>query len=422
MNISPNPLRRMRSGILTALAILFAGFLGTTGVLQAYTTFCGTHPGLMSSYMINPNFSDAATGSAQDQIDALNRAADEWTTNGESQFQWFYNGQSTKNSVNTSDGTNVIYADPGAGGSTLAETWCASAGGQITGWDMLFYDGDKTWATNPTSGQYDLEGVAVHEFGHALGLGHSASNGATMFPSTGSGQSSINLRSIENDDKAGIQFLYGTNLDPPTISNVQPDQGYVRGGETVTVTGTNFVNGMKVLFDNIQGEVLNVNGTTEVTVRTPKGNAIGAADVRVQQGSGSATLNNAYAYLENPMEITFTGTPRVNKTIQVIVYGPPNSDYVVAGTPTQGPAMLRGLNFCFARDGNLQVIGKSFGGRPPVTAKLDSTGEISLSYTIPNDQSLVFQNVYIQGVLDQNPSPSAHDFLVTNCLSVTVFP
>lgn len=44
------------------------------------------------------------------------------------------------------------------------------------------------WTGGPHSGsKYDVEGVAVHEFGHAAGLGHVASSVNAMYMSIGAG-------------------------------------------------------------------------------------------------------------------------------------------------------------------------------------------------------------------------------------------
>lgn len=54
--------------------------------------------------------------------------------------------------------------------------------------------------------EYYAEGIMVHEVGHLLGLGHSGTGGATMFPSVSACNNAP--ASIEADDRAGINDLY----------------------------------------------------------------------------------------------------------------------------------------------------------------------------------------------------------------------
>src|SRR5689334_11684987 len=77
------------------------------------------------------------------------------------------------------------------------------------GWRVRFYA--NPWildddSAGPAAGAVDIQGVFTHEYGHCLGLDHSGVAGSTMEavpPST------LDIRSIELDDIAGVQAIYG---------------------------------------------------------------------------------------------------------------------------------------------------------------------------------------------------------------------
>ncbi|XP_066297538.1 stromelysin-2-like [Branchiostoma lanceolatum] len=99
-------------------------------------------------------------------------------------------------------------------GSTLAHAYGPGNG---IGGDSHF-DESETWTINRGSSRprgIDLHQVAAHEFGHALGLGHSQENLALMAPFYRY-QSDFRLH---RDDINGIQRLYGT---PPRPTNRPP--------------------------------------------------------------------------------------------------------------------------------------------------------------------------------------------------------
>jgi hypothetical protein len=68
------------------------------------------------------------------------------------------------------------------------------------------FDEAETWTVTvpPAAGQFDLTTVAIHEFGHALGLNHSPVVGSVMEAFYGGPR-----RVLHGDDIAGITSIYG---------------------------------------------------------------------------------------------------------------------------------------------------------------------------------------------------------------------
>ena len=193
---------------------------------------------------------------------------------------------------------NIVSAIPSCGGA-LAQTWVPIS----DGWKIEFCD-NYSWHDGPGFAlgiTFDIQGVGCHEFGHALGLGHSSVGSATMYFSTpdGNGQ-----RSIATDDSNGVKAVYGVkSITKPHISSVSVS------GSTVTISGNDFTaSGNDVWFTRSSAtsppgnpvlKVTNVSSTgggTQIVVTAP--GPSGSGDVLVKKGGSVAhsSLSNAYPY------------------------------------------------------------------------------------------------------------------------------
>jgi hypothetical protein len=198
-------LRRTRrslcfSLLAATLAIVVAGTRETSGYVLSGPSWA-PGPVLYRVNTTNLDLPDAAIPPA------LAVGADAWTAQTNASFHFQYAGTSTV-TTNTNDGVNVVMFRNASSGSAIATTYWWSSGSRIIDADIVFWDGGFRFFTGSTgcSNGFYIEDIAAHEFGHALGLGHSTVAGATMYPSVSS--CSTGNRTLDADDIAGVVALY----------------------------------------------------------------------------------------------------------------------------------------------------------------------------------------------------------------------
>lgn len=173
------------------------------------------------------------------------------------------------------------------------------------GWRIRYYS-YVSWVdgpdTNFSSAWTDIQGVACHEYGHALGLGHSGDTQATMYGAAFG--NAVSGRSINNDDQAGVQFIYGavniTSKPRVTNTSLSGSQLTINGQRFTTSAAGNEVwftqatsggNGTPVKVFNAQA---NPSGTAIIV--TLPGNA-GPGDILVKAAfAGHSSLSNALPF------------------------------------------------------------------------------------------------------------------------------
>lgn len=194
---------------------------------------------------------------------------------------------------------NVISAISGCAGGLVTFTETPSA----DGWRGRFCD--DAWVFNDGPGQiapmqYDIQSGATHILGIALGLGNSG-----IEPNTMSGiirQGLTELRSIEPDDIAGIQCIYGVAAPTkPEITDV------LHGVGMLTLEGRNFAaTGNEVWFTNSMttnpavdpivrvAGVPSTAGGTRIDVAIPVGAGPGEVLVKLPGGTTGDLLSNGF--------------------------------------------------------------------------------------------------------------------------------
>lgn len=162
------------------------------------------------TYHINAANLDLSSGAAEAAIRA---GADAWHQ--ASSFRFAYAGPSTQTTV-TYDNTNLVLFRSDENGGAIATTHWWSNGSRIVDADIVFWDGAFRFyaGSSGCSDGFYIEDIAVHEFGHALGLGHSTLMEATMYPSTSS--CNTRNRTLDADDISGVRALYPA-AQPPRV-------------------------------------------------------------------------------------------------------------------------------------------------------------------------------------------------------------
>lgn len=180
---------------------------------------------------------------------------------------------------------------PNTGGGTLAHAYPPPAG---VDWDHLsgltHFDEAEDWSAAAQTGAVnqpiDLQAIALHEIGHAVGLRHSQIQNTTaiMHQSFYNNLSGNARRVIANDDINGIRALYGTGTligGPNTVCTANASYVLESHPAGTTITWTRSSN-----LQYVSGQ-----GTTNYVVRaTTGGTGPGWVEANIASGCGNTTI------------------------------------------------------------------------------------------------------------------------------------
>ena len=110
----------------------------------------------------------------------------------------------------------------------------------------------------------------------------------------------VDLQVINPDGRTAVLTGGFTFVPPPTVGSLSRDVGSTAGGASLTITGTNFVNGATVAFGSAAVSSVTFVSSTSIRVVAPS-HAAGTVDVKVTNPSGATfTLPSAFEYRPAP--------------------------------------------------------------------------------------------------------------------------
>jgi hypothetical protein len=93
------------------------------------------------------------------------------------------------------------------------------------------------------------------------------------------------------------EVAFNAEIQPqPTISGITPSSGSVKGGTTVTITGSDFSNVSSVAFGSLPAQSFTVNSESQITAVAPRVTAPSSVPVSVTTPAGTATSSQPFTY------------------------------------------------------------------------------------------------------------------------------
>ena len=297
---------------------------------------------------------------------ALQNAGATWTS--ASGIGFVYSGSTTASVVSENGITEMVYGPlpPGIPADVLAVAGCWQQGSTITECDILFNSAQPFSTSTPTPpGSYDVESIALHEFGHWLELrdlygflpGYPSDTAKVMFGLNGGGPDWMK-RTLHPDDVAGARWIYGTNNCTYSISPTSTSVAAAGGSGTLTV--------------NTQAGC-SWTATSNTSWITITGGSSGA---------GSGTVS--YSVNANGSSSSRTGTIRAaGKTFTISQAGTPSCTYNISPTSaTYGASGGNGSVSVSTTAGCTWTASSNNNSWIHITGGTSGTGSGTVSYSV----------------------------------------
>ena len=408
---------------------------GASGSARVKTNFTLMNEGQVTRWFLFDNGGTAAwyhggtqPGYAGGGISELQTAMAVWTSYGSAKIRYAYTGALSVAPKGTGarNGVNeVLFNDPLG---EIAGSWSSGTGGvvglggyngvasaksftapftadeahpagqkfafEITEANLVIQDN-----VSPSNGISSkiLGEIVAHEFGHTLGIGHSASTNALMYASvTGLGPS------LRDDDMVAARWLYPNgNVSPP-----QPQVPAAPSNLNASVAGSNADLTWNDNSSDETGFAIYLAGAT--------GSFNKAGDVPANAKSARVSALTAGTYRVYVVATNASGSSGQSNTVTFTVAGAPTAAF--SFTPQSGNAGVTSFTFFDESKGSITSRTWAFGDGATSTAAVathvyasSGTYPVTLTVTGPGGTNFVTHNVTVSGPIAAlfNWSPSS---------------
>jgi hypothetical protein len=237
--------------LVFAVTVVAAGAYSSGAPVTAFSTLGPKWASSSVNYYVNPS---NPWVSSDDALAAIQQAASTWSTQSNANVQLVYAGPTNSSSISMNYKNEVFFRNDGTG-NTATTYWWYDGGSRLLDTDIVFWTNYRwyTHATGCSDGFY-IENTGAHEFGHALGLGHSEYGTATMWSSTWGCMT--DKETLDPDDITAIQHLYpssggsgggSTAPSAPSQMSASPNQANPTTGLIATwVNGSSASDGVRL--------------------------------------------------------------------------------------------------------------------------------------------------------------------------------
>ena len=272
--------------------------------------------------------------------------------------------------------------------SILAFAYLAPPANGGTDAGDMFFNTSQSWQINGTT--YDLMTVAVHELGHAIGMGHSNVSTAAMYPAYNGTKEAVNT-----DDTSGIRTIYNSRQNDYFDANGTNDSSraaddissYIDANKQLTLSALDSTTPVMIGANDIDWYKVTVpsstTGTMVVRMQSSKLSLL-APTISVYNAAGTTLLGQQISYnTGDTVSVTISGVT-AGQVYDIRAKGSTSGDsgfgayglQVNFGSLTQPPVT--------APDTTMGEASDQGGGTMSETTDGDSTGD-----DLPQDGSTI---------------------------------